>query len=377
MTRDLGYSGVIEALFDPGLWDGEWSDFVAAAGDDAEHVEHDRYFQVIRVKHKPASAFVRGLIQTHSWVHENGLAMGVSILDPVEWQEMFAGLDALLRYAAGDRLKEGVPVVLRPAPQRHNPDGYDPERRWLIGHQFFFALIQGVIVGLNCYLEASEWQEDGDPDGEAAADADAAVRVAAAFMRSTAAAIRFTSDFGPVDYDARIRPAMSPPSVREGFSGLQTRDHAYLIRLFSRMRSTAAAHGHGPASEAFEQFVDATVTAYEAHKFICARFGGDVLPSLRMAAASRGRSSQAGVTALRQLMRARLFALTPEDTPARAAVPASAIATEKPLTPEERPARAAVPAAAIATERPLIPEDTPARAAVPTSAITTERSEVR
>ncbi|BCB78763.1 hypothetical protein GCM10022251_78420 [Phytohabitans flavus] len=259
--------------------------------------------------------------------------MGVTILDPVEWQEMFAGLDALLRYAAGDRLKEGVPVVLRRAP-RHTPAGYDPERRWLVGHQLFFALLQGVIVGLNCYLEASA--AGGDPDDdEAAADADAAVRVAAAFMRSSAAAIKFAADFGPVDYEARIRPAMSPPSVREGFSGLQTRDHAHLIRLFARLRATAAAHGEGPAGEAFEQFVEATVTAYEAHKFICARFGGEVLPSLRMAAASRGRSTQAGLTALRQLMRARLFALTPEGTAARAAVPASylgatpAVSTER------------------------------------------------
>lgn len=333
MTRDLSYSGVIDALFDPSLWDGEWPDIVATEDDDPEYIEHDRYFQVTRAKYKPALVFVRGLLQTHSWVHENGLAMGLSIVDPVEWQEMFAGLDALLRYAAGDRLKEGVPVALRPAP-RNAQAGYDPELRWLIGHQFFFALVQGVIVGINCYLSASA-AGGADPDGEAAADADGAVRVAAAFMRSTAAAIKFTSDFGPVDYDTRIRPAMAPPSVREGFSGLQTRDHAHLIGLFARLRASAAAHGDGPAGEAFEQFIEATVTAYEAHKFICARFGGDVLPSLRMAAASRGRSTQAGVTALRQLMRARLFALTPEGTRARDAIPTSFLAAARPA-PNER-----------------------------------------
>lgn len=328
MTRDLSYSGVIETLFDLGLWDGELSDVSATEGDDPDFVEHDRYFKVARVKHRPAFAFMRGLLQTHSSVHENGLVMGLSIVDPVEWQEMFAGLDALLRYASGDGLKEGVPVVLRPAP-RHTAANYDPEWRWLIGHQLFFAMLQGVIVGLNCYLEASA-AAAGDPDGEAAADADGAVRVAAAFMRSSAAAIKFTSDFGPVDYEARVRPAMSPPAVREGFSGLQTRDHAHLISLFARMRESGAARGDGPASEAFEQFVEATVTAYEAHKFICARFGGDVLPSLRMAAASRGRTTQAGLTALRQLMRARLFALTPEGSRARAAVPASYLGATRP-----------------------------------------------
>lgn len=321
MTRDLSYSGVIETLLDPGLWDAACSDIMPADGADLDHVEHDRYFRVARVKQRTAFTFVHGLLQTHSWVHENGLTMGVSILDPMEWQEMFAGLDALLRYAAGDRLKDSAPVLVRPAP-RQTSAGYDPERRWLVGHQFFFALLQGVIVGLNCYLTASA-AAGADPEGEAAADADGAVRVAAAFMRSSASAIKFTADFGPVDYEARIRPAMSPPSVREGFSGLQTRDHAHLVALFARLRATPAAHGEGPANAAFEQFVDATVTAYEAHKFICARFGGDVLPSLRMAAASRGRSTQAGVTALRQLMRARLFALTPQGTPARQIVPST------------------------------------------------------
>ncbi|WP_173079520.1 hypothetical protein [Phytohabitans rumicis] len=230
-------------------------------------------------------------------MHENGMRMGVTLLNSVEWREMFAGLDALLRYAAGDRLKEGAPVSVTRAP-RYVPDGYDPERRWLIGHQLFFALVQGVIVGINCYLERRE-----DPD------ADAAIRVATAFMRSSASAIKFTSDFGPVDYEARIRTAMAPPSVRAGFSGLQTRDHAHLVGLFGRVRAAAAEVGPGPAGDAFEEFVEATVTAYEAHKFICARFGGEVLPSLRMAAASRGRTTQSGVSALRQLMRSRLFAL--------------------------------------------------------------------
>jgi hypothetical protein len=297
ITRHLSYAGVVDTLFDQGLLEKGCHANGSTIKDDPDHAEHDRYFKVVRTHGRPVDSFVRGLLAAHSSVHENGLRMGVTLLDKVEWRELFAGLDAILRYAAGDRLKKGVPVSVTQAP-RHVPDGYDPERRWLIGHQLFFALLQGVSVGINCYLEARD-----DPD------ADAAVRVATAFMRSSAAAIKFTSDFGPVDYEARIRPAMAPPSVRAGFSGLQTRDHAHLVGLFGRLRATAAECGPGPASDAFEEFVEATVMAYEAHKFICARFGGDVLPSLRMAAASRGRTTQSGVAALRQLMRSRLFAL--------------------------------------------------------------------
>jgi hypothetical protein len=300
VARTLSYSGAIEPLFDSELLKTEYISAVPVESDDEEHVEHDRYFRVVRVTDRPAHAFVGGLLRAHSSVYGNGQRMGVALLDPVEWRELFAGLDAILRYAAGDRLKEGASVSVSPAPRQRpdvlgGPDEYDPELRWLIGHQLFFALLQGVIVGLNCAA---------GPDDEA----DVAMRVAAAFMRSSAAAIKFTSDFGPVDYEERIRPAMSPPSVRAGFSGLQTRDHAHLVGLFGQLRATAASCPG--AGTAFEEFVEATVMAYEAHKHICARFGGDVLPSLRMAAASRGRTAQAGVTALRQLMRSRLFALT-------------------------------------------------------------------
>src|SRR5260221_7453410 len=101
---------------------------------------------------------------------------------------------------------------------------------------------------------------------------------------------------------------MAPPVVRAGFSGLQTRDHAHLVRLFGSLtpvlRSGAAGEGH-------PEFVEALVSAYAAHEFICARFRGDVLPSLRMAAASGGRTRRTGVEVIRELMHARLALIDP------------------------------------------------------------------
>jgi len=40
--------------------------------------------------------------------------------------------------------------------------------------------------------------------------------------------------------------------------------------------------------------VEALTSAYAAHEYICARFRGDVLPSLRMAAISRGKPNGQG-----------------------------------------------------------------------------------
>lgn len=222
--------------------------------------------------------------------------MGVTILDSTQWRQLFAGMDSLMDYAGRPRPADA------PAMPPAQVDGNHPEQRWLVGHQFFFAVLQGTIVGLNCFIRAVERGDD--------ADSRAAVRVASAFMRSSGAALRFTADFGPVDYDLLVRPAMAPPAVRAGFSGLQTRDHALLVDLFAKLRLIVHGLGVSRDGAAFEEFVDATINAYDAHQFICARFGGDVLPSLRMAANSQGRSNQPGAAALRQIMRARLFTLT-------------------------------------------------------------------
>jgi hypothetical protein len=167
----------------------------------------------------------------------------------------------------------------------------------LVGHQLFFVLIQGTIVGLNCF-GASEGDEG---------DRDAGLRLAAAFLRSSAAAMRFASDFDPDDYDSTVRPAMAPPAVRAGFSGLQTRDHAYLVRLFGARKPALGATG-GPAHK---EFVESVVSAYATHEFICARFRGDVLPSLRMAARARGRAQRSGVDVIRDMMLTRLALVDP------------------------------------------------------------------
>ncbi len=199
---------------------------------------------------------------------------------------------------------DGGPIeALAPCPAPGWRDGYDPAERWLIGHQLFFALIQGAIAGLNCF--SSAWSERAGPA------ANEGLELAAAFMRSSAAAMKFASDFDVADYDRIVRPDMAPPRVRQGFSGLQTRDHAYLVRLFGALKPVFAVDEQLPAQR---EFVEAVVSAYAAHEFICSRFRGDVLPSLRMAAASRGKTERPGADVVREMMRARLSLVDPGRT---------------------------------------------------------------
>src|SRR5207248_2111229 len=198
--------------------------------------------------------------------------------------DLFAGLDRVLARAKGDG---GEP----PAPPSMHAAGYNADERWILGHRLFFVQIQGVIVGINSFLA-----------NQAAGDADEAaegLNLAATFLRSSAASMKFASDFDPAVYERHVRPAMAP-AVRADFSGLQTRDHAYLVRRFGEVKRALATMSE--PFEAGEAFVEALVDAFLAHEFICARFGGDVLPSLRMAAtASRANepSRRSGVDVLR------------------------------------------------------------------------------
>lgn len=264
-----------------------------------EQLEHDAYFAVERSGGSPALGFVAGLVVAHLSAYEDCLSAGVTLMDAEQWERLFAGL-ALV---AGANVAQ-PPAMPQPSGWR---DGYDPADRWLIGHQLFFALIQGSIFGLNVFAAASaSWDAEDEPTPEMAAG----LEFATVFMRASAAAMRYTSDFAPEDYDRTVRPDMAPPKVRAGFSGFQTRDHAYLVRLLAVLKPTFASLSGRII--AHKELVDAVVSAYEAHEFICARFRGDVLPSLRMAAAARGRIDRAGVEVVRELMRNRLALVDPQ-----------------------------------------------------------------
>jgi hypothetical protein len=269
----------------------------------AEQEEHDRYFEVGRAGGDAAQAFSAGLALAYLSAYENCLSMGVTLVDDRDWRRLFGGL-AILHEVAGEPVTQGgtgMPPVAIPAPPEPAGwrDAYDPPARWLVGHQLFFALIQGAILGLNCFSRAASV--------EAIPEAEEGLALAAVFMQSSAAAMKFASDFAPDDYEATVRPAMAPPKVREGFSGLQTRDHAYLVRVFAAVKPALATLAG--RSQAHGEFVESVVSAYAAHEYICARFRGDVLPSLRMAAATHDRTDRTGVEVIREMMQARLALL--------------------------------------------------------------------
>src|ERR1700761_2383725 len=113
-----------------------------------EQAEHDRYFLVSRSAGNPAEGFAAGLLLAQVAAHENCLDMGVTLPAGPDWEQLFAGLKKVLGTAG-----ETASTPAMPAPSGWRA-GYDPASRWLIGHQLFFSLIQGAIVGLNRFADS-------------------------------------------------------------------------------------------------------------------------------------------------------------------------------------------------------------------------------
>jgi hypothetical protein len=177
----------------------------------------------------------------------------------------------------------------------------DPHTRWRTGHHVFFVVIQVLIVALTCLEEAL-----GAGDLARAA---AALDLATTVMHGSGAALRFAGDFAPDEYERVIRPSMSPPHVSEGFSGILSLDHKYMIATLRRLQPLFAALP-GPLQAHHQRYVAAVAHAYEAHTCVCERFQGDVKPSLRMAAAA----DKSAVEVLDRLKENRLQIVAPPQT---------------------------------------------------------------
>ena len=277
--------------------------------------EHDTFFRVIRVGggENPLEEFLRGQLE----------AFEGHLCDSLQF-----GSDSSLSAEKKDHLRDGWTVMLALL------QGYDPSRaidgpgsrggpagaggtarlavpaesgegaeldplvRWVLGHHSFFSMIQALIATLSG--AAASLRGDGS-------SARALIDAAAVIMRGSASALRYAGDFSPVLYARRVRPAMQPPHLEPKFSGLQSRDHRYLLEVLSDLRGLLVQkkargndEGTSNAAASYRNFLDEMRNAYDEHKYVCARFGGDTEPSLRM-----NPNSQISSTAILERFKAR------------------------------------------------------------------------
>lgn len=253
------------------------------------YTEHDSFFGVLRVDGNAADIFARSLLEAHRVFLLDAESEGSSANGEFgAIAEAFHALYEFLRAAATPSAGQ-PPARIQGIPA---PSQVKPLARWRIGHQIFFAMIQGLVVIMNCVTDDLEQEK---------LLASSSIACAGSVMRGSAAAMRFAGGFSARSYAQIVRPAMMPPHLEDNFSGLQSRDHRYLLVLLMRVNRLMQAAAADEAA-AYRRFLDEVDAAYEAHKYVCARFGGDTIPSLRMSA----NSGSSSVEVLEKLRIARL-----------------------------------------------------------------------
>jgi hypothetical protein len=254
----------------------------------ADAAAHDRFFHVRRVFQSEATVFLRGIIMAAALFHTE-MESAYGARDGRRFAALGSGIAALLGHIGEVRV---APLEHVAAVALAEPASVDPMRRWVLGHQIFAALTQGIIFELQ-ELEAAIRALEHDRARDA-------LGLAGDLLMASAEAFRFTADFFPSAYTDVVRPRMMAQHVGEGFSGVLSADHRRLVAVLVRTRplmgeiATHFATEHKRLTVALDQ-------VYDAHKYVCARFVGEKKPSLRCP----NSSPMAGVAQLDQYHRGR------------------------------------------------------------------------
>ncbi|WP_327358857.1 hypothetical protein [Streptomyces sp. NBC_01304] len=266
--------------------------------------EHDLFFGAIRVTGNSVETFTCTMLEALRSQLNDALSAGISLSsgERAQLREAFwTTFHMLWRIGVA-----GTPFEYAARAQVQGTDmgavhaKGDPLIRWRLGHQVFFALIQALIVSVGCLEDCLK----DDPE-----DIDSACRLledATVLMIGSGASLRYAGDFTRTHYTDAVRPAMLPPHINAKFSGLQLRDHRILLNLFHRVKPLVASPA--PAvGKSYKVLLEAMSTAYDAHIFVCSRFGGDRESSLRAPG-----SRVPAVEILQRFRDRRLGAATPD-----------------------------------------------------------------
>jgi hypothetical protein len=243
----------------------EWSarspDAASVEGPE-RHIEYDGYFGVRRVADAdPLFALHEAAVVAHYQWTRDGLR-GQS-LSPVEIEHLHGAFEATFSFVAGTSAAESAEPPAWSGPPPEGP--VDALLRWKIGHHVFFVLTQALIL-VHTQLAVALDREDIEVARQA-------LSVGTRLWLGTAAAFSYTGDFSADDYENIVRPSMSPPFLKDGFSGFFSSDHVYLIRALKRLQPLLQRLPPelGPDHRSYLQALD---DAYEAHALVCEAFVG-------------------------------------------------------------------------------------------------------
>nr|QCC21379.1 RenD [Candidatus Endohaliclona renieramycinifaciens]QCC21395.1 RenD [Candidatus Endohaliclona renieramycinifaciens]QCC21411.1 RenD [Candidatus Endohaliclona renieramycinifaciens]QCC21427.1 RenD [Candidatus Endohaliclona renieramycinifaciens] len=240
-----------------------------------ENRANDEAFNIKRVNGNPSYVLTYSTLQSYAGMLEDALDIGTS-LSEVEWTKLNLAYISIF-----DMLRGGITPInsfkfstIMPKKSRtyNNENERDGMRRWVCGHYVFMSIVQAMIVALNFF--SSEVANDDIQASQLAIDR------AILLMKGSESALKFTGDFSRRSYEQSVRPSLSPPKAPRGMSGVNWRDHEYLIKKVFRKLQPIFLNPPLEVKAKLYDFLDALKDAYDAHKLVCSFFVGNDKPSL-------------------------------------------------------------------------------------------------
>jgi hypothetical protein len=240
------------------------------AGQPANFEVHDGFFRIARSGSCDPMLFVKSVFAAVSClrvdIEEAGTTLSPSKLCEIE----DALIDTVTRLLGG-QIPGSAHFEAQDCPVK--AENYIA-RRWVRGHQIFAVLTQCLIfeVGL---LEGAHRSQDWSGVANSA-------EALSQLLRACAWSLELTGDYPANMYEALVRETMSPPNQPDGFSGLLSSDHHFLVKQLREAK---------PAMELLRDrdqprhklITDALAQVYDSHKYVCSRFVGSEKTSLLMA----------------------------------------------------------------------------------------------
>lgn len=236
---------------------------------------HDSYFGVVRVPAGDVVCHVEAIVLAAQLLLRE-MRTGSDRFGMADFSKLAKGIELAFELATGVRPE---PIALLHAVPAAKSSAFAISRRWIRGHQMFLVITQAMIACVN-HLEAL--LTDPDSVDQQSQRIDQLI----VLLNAAAAAMRLTGDFSPEIYDTIIRPSMAPPFMPDGFSGIFSSDHRYLVMRL-RDISPYMAGLKERLGEAHGALVASFSALYDDHREVCGNFVSSEKNSLLMADGAR------------------------------------------------------------------------------------------
>jgi hypothetical protein len=228
--------------------------------------ENDKALYIYRTTGVPALVLLSSAVQVYSSILDELVIAGTDLSPECAgcMHLQFTVILDLLSGRSASYEPDQAPLALPVSPMR--PGNHDPLRRWVRGHHAFIVVLQWQVIFFQCFRRSVE-----SPNGRE--EAARFLKLLILSMRASLQIFRFASEFSTQAYADVVRPTLMPPLAPEGMSGVNWRDHHYLLNCFTNLDAAVG------TSDSLLRSLCTTLksevrSVYDAHKLVCARFVG-------------------------------------------------------------------------------------------------------